>query len=68
MFNSTGPHHGPKCPAEYSRKRPNNRIDKPLELHESNYSGTGVDIAYCCRCEGYFEISYKVDKISPIDC
>ena len=42
------------------------RIDAPLKLIESNYSGYGVDLAQCENCDRIFQISYKVDQIVDI--
>jgi len=38
-----------------------------LELIERNYSGCGVDIAYCPRCKKGYQISYKVDEIEEVE-
>ncbi len=64
MFNSTGPHRCPVCPPDLNKK--GRRIDPPLELLTSNYSGCGVDIARCPACERVFQISYKVDQILDV--
>ena len=40
-------------------------IGTKLELVERNYSGCGVDIAYCNVCRHHYAIYYKVDKIEP---
>lgn len=60
-FYSTGLHYCPQCPPIINKK--GRRIDQPLELITSNYSGCGVDIAICPTCQKRFQISYKVDKI-----
>lgn len=69
MFNSTGPHYCPVCPPTF--RHPKNkepvRTGVRLELSESNYSGCGVDIAQCPECKKYFQISYKVDKITEVN-
>lgn len=65
MFNSTGPHYCPTCPPVLNKK--NRRIDPPLQLLNSNYSGCGVDIAVCSTCQHRFQISYKVDKILDVE-
>lgn len=66
MFDVTGPHWCPKCPAIHAGKS-GRRIDPPLVEVASNYSGTGVDIASCPRCDKSFQISYKVDEIVEIE-
>jgi hypothetical protein len=68
MFNSTGPHYCPVCPPQMSsgKKYKPRRIDPPLVLEVSNYSGCGVDMAKCPTCERTFQISYKVDQILDV--
>ena len=61
MFNSTGPHYCPDCKPVINSK--GIRIDVPLKLITNNYSGCGIDIAICDKCNQKFQISYKVDKI-----
>lgn len=63
-FESTGPHYCPVCPPVKNKHR--RRIDQPLELMTQNYSGCGVDMAQCPRCERIFQISYKVDQILDV--
>jgi hypothetical protein len=41
------------------------RYGHKLRLVESNYSGTGADIAECTSCGRTFQITYKVDQILP---
>lgn len=65
MFDITGPHRCPQCPPIYSSKS-GRRLDQTLEQIVSNYSGCGVDIARCPRCERTFQISYKVDQIEEV--
>lgn len=60
-FHSTGPHYCPDCPPVVNKK--DRRIDPPLKLVESNYSGCGVDIAECERCGKAFQIEYQVKSI-----
>lgn len=63
-FHSTGPHY---CPAQVvNRRNGTRRIDAPLKLLTSNYSGCGVDIATCPSCERIFQISYKVDEMIDV--
>jgi len=59
MFESTGPHHCPECPA--SKRGP------WLKLIVHNYSGCGVDIAKCETCGSVFQISYRVDAVTKLD-
>ena len=64
LFHSTGPHYCPEC--RPLRNHKGRRIDQPLDLVESNYSGCGVDIAQCPTCGKTFQISYKVAEIIRI--
>jgi hypothetical protein len=64
MFDSTGPHRCPQCRPVVNKK--GRRIDPPLQLFRSNYSGCGVDIAHCPTCERFFQISYKVDEVKDV--
>mgnify|MGYP000219768253 FL=1 len=64
MFETTGPHYCSVCPATLNKK--GRRIDEPLRLSRSNYSGYGVDIAVCPSCNKTFQISYKVDQIIEV--
>lgn len=66
MFNSTGPHYCPVCPLTMGGKKKDRRIDPPLVLEVSNYSGCGVDMAKCPTCERIFQISYKVDTVLDV--
>lgn len=50
-----------ECVPEFSRS--GRRINGQLELTESNYSGTGSDMASCPDCGKGYWISYKVDKV-----
>ncbi len=60
-FHSTRPHYCPDCPPTLNRK--GRRIDRQLDLIESNYSGCGVDMASCPTCGKVWQISYKVAKM-----
>lgn len=64
MWNSTGPHHCPICEPVFNKRK--QRIDIPLQLVNENYSGCGVDIGQCTKCQRYFQVSYKVDEITDI--
>ena len=57
----------PVCPEEHVKTARWERIRAPkLVLSESNYSGCGVDIAYCPNCGHEFQVSYKVDEITDV--
>lgn len=67
MFNSTGPHYCKDCKPKYltNRKTKKRRITRPeLELIESNWHGTGADMANCSECGHSFCITYRVDTIT----
>jgi hypothetical protein len=49
-----------KCVTGGKKKRPVN-----LKLIERNYSGCGVDTAYCPKCGKGYEVSYRVDAVTP---
>jgi len=82
-FNSTGPHYCPNCPPVYRfpkkihprdeknvvmiEGRSGVRCGVQLELGEDNYSGCGVDIAFCPECKKAFQVSYKVDTITEVN-
>lgn len=56
-FNSTGPHYCPVCP------RVTNKYGRvvgppPMELIESNYSGSGFDVAVCRECRRVYGVAY----------
>lgn len=55
----------PACTEEYGRKSARQTRAVPLKLIEHNYSGCGVDMAYCPKCGKGYCVSYKVDKITP---
>lgn len=51
-----------ECPPIFNRRQ--QQIGPALTLIEDNYSGCGVDMAYCEEgCGKGFCISYKVDKV-----
>jgi len=39
----------------------------PLDMIESNVSGTGIDHMVCNVCRREYYVSYKIDKITRID-
>jgi hypothetical protein len=57
----------PACPPFWIGKKNKRRGDLPLQLLERNYSGTGVDIAFCPNCNKKFAVHYQVAKVEPID-
>lgn len=63
----------PKCTATYVKDVPHFVEDKSfwqtgihLECTGRNYSGCGVDIGYCEKCDRSFQVSYKVDEVTEI--
>lgn len=58
----------PKCVQEYRIDRCGKKTTNGpfLSIDETNYHGSGEDLASCAECDGEFFISYKVDKI--IEC
>jgi hypothetical protein len=56
----------PNCKPVIFEKR-NIRTGVKLETISSNYSGCGVDICVCPECKKQFQVSYKVDQITPLD-
>lgn len=61
-FETSSPYYCPHCLDVNS----NRRFQPILILTERNYSGCGVDIAICTKCDKRFQISYKVDKIIEV--
>ena len=55
----------PDCPQKFrtTRTRESVRVGELLEVIQSNYSGTGIDMMECRRCGHVFAVSYKVDAI-----
>lgn len=62
-FESTGPHYCTVCPGRYRKDKHGKpvRTGVELELTDSNYSGTGTDIANCPVCGNGFSIAYSAD-------
>ncbi len=66
MFRTTGPHYCPVCPlVMVGKNRDRKSAATQLVLSESNYSGCGVDMANCPVCGRGFQLSYKIDEITP---
>lgn len=58
----------PACPQETKIIRGREvLIGKDLDIIETNYSGCGVDIAFCETCQKKYQISYKVDQITEVE-
>jgi hypothetical protein len=57
----------PSCPPIFHHKNPEKQIGVRLNLYCDNYSGCGVDFCRCPECNNSFQVSYKVDKITPLD-
>lgn len=55
----------PDCKHEYDRKGVRHVRRVQLKLIEANYSGCGVDMAYCPECRKGYCVSYKVDAVTP---
>lgn len=53
----------PTCTEEFGRKTSRQTRAVPLELLKRNYSGCGVDMAYCPKCGKGYCVSYKVDQV-----
>lgn len=57
----------PNCEPVFRKSKPDQRVGVQMECIESNYSGTGTDRFECRVCEKQFFVTYKVDKITPIE-
>lgn len=57
----------PECSPVFVKSKPEQRCGVVLTEIETNYSGCGVDIYECKKCNGRFQVSYKVDQILKID-
>ena len=55
----------PVCEPHFNRH--GQRIGVYLELIRDNYSGCGVDHCRCPECEQMFQVTYKIDDITPMD-
>lgn len=59
----------PNCTTTFSAADPspkNMRQVPFLEIVEHDYSGYGVDIAECPVCKKLYQISYRIDAITPL--
>src|SRR5258708_7705195 len=63
MMDVCGPVLCPNCSPQKNRR--GLIIGVYLQCSENNYSGCGVDMANCPNCGKGFQISYKIDKITP---
>ena len=56
----------PNCEPIFHRKKSELQVGVQLEVLRDNYSGCGVDHCRCPNCQEIFQVSYKVDEITPL--
>lgn len=58
----------PNCPPTWivRNKKLTVRTGAILETVVDNYSGCGIDICVCTKCNSEFQVSYTIDDITPI--
>lgn len=55
----------PNCPKRTNRR--GELVGTHLDLVRDNYSGCGVDHYQCPECNELFQVSYKIDQITPLE-